>query len=328
MKDKSESSLQASLSQVSNFFLDNNIFWVLAGDRTGKKIENWNQGLKDYGICTSPRSLNHAASAFSLLESVKGQNKLPSPGKELLASEIVDVEEYKAFVFEKAKAHFSSLSWLQDKDLRIASQKLKENLPGFGRSFYELVIEQDLLKEGFARHLWESLAYDFVINLRSPPQINHEAWDASFYIDLVKGPAQGHNISFAKAAVRHFHRMREDLDLARGRKKKFLDNIRLKSTKDHLDGVLITFAVGGLLHAGQLEPVLCFTADENIRRIKDRLFAQRALLEASYLHATEMSSGKKLPFVPLKPQPGHVFICDYQGNFREHIDVSTVSSLR
>ncbi len=327
MEANQADSKQVLLAQIPNFFLDNNIFWVLAGDQTGDKVANWNRGLIDRGICPTPRPVHHAVTAFSFLESIKGQNKIPPLEKELLVTGIVDVESYKVFAFEKAKAHFSSISWLQAEKLRVASRKLKEPLPKLGRDLYELVIEHNLNNDDFAKWLWNSLAYDFVTNLSAPPHIGRDVWDASFYVDLVRGPAHGHNFSLARATVRHFIRIKQEIDLSRRRKKEFLSNIRLKSTGDHLDGDLVTFAVGGLLHEERMEPVICFTADANVQRTKDRIFAQKSLLNAAHSRMAEMGLESKLPFSPLKPQYGHVFICDYQGRIKDQIDVSTIDRI-
>lgn len=81
------------LLNIPRFYLDNNIFWALAKDHKGKKLDQFNRSLSDHKIIDSPRSVELIASPFSLLESIGSPHRTIDPPKIDIPQELLEAAD-------------------------------------------------------------------------------------------------------------------------------------------------------------------------------------------------------------------------------------------
>lgn len=314
---------------ISRYYLDNNIFWALAKDHGGKKLDHFNRSLIELNIIDSPRSVELLASPFSLLESIGSPHrKIETPQielpKELL--EEGDPENIKEYLLKSSIAYFSKTPSLSLNSLQNAVEVQSNFGTEFGRDLFKRVISNYTRSSSFEEYIHQALAFDYIQKYPYPKELIKKMV-TSFAVGAFRAPEQGYNICWSRI-IGHLWNSIEPSDLERYQISKE-DNLKVKRedylykfNSDLMDTELTHIAAVGWCADENLHPVICFTSDPP-EKVKFRIAIYKALLDSVEERISKIN--EEISFKPIPFQPGLVAICEHRScRILEVFDVSQI----
>lgn len=313
----------------SRFYLDNNIFWALAKDHKGKKLDQFSRSLVEFKVIDSPRSVELLASPFSLLESIGSPHRRIEPLQIELSKELLkagDPEDIKEFLLNSSISYFSKIPSLGLNSLQDAVEEQSNFGTEFGRDLFKRVISNYTRSSSFEEYIHQALAFDYIQKYPYPKEMI-QRMVTSFAVDAFRAPGQGYNICWARI-IGHLWNSIEPKDFKRYQISKE-DDLKVKRedylykfNSDLMDTELTHISTVGWCADEKLHPVICFTSDPP-EKVKFRIAIYKALLSSAEERISKIK--EEIPFKPIPFQPGFVAICEHRScRILEVFDVSQI----
>lgn len=316
------------------FLFDNNFFWALCKDRTGKKISCFNEALAKTKVISGRVNVEFLFSPFTLLESIGSPHRgIPSPRTEpkphLLTSKMIP--ELFAELYEQAYDYYSHHPSISCEVIKEKVAEQRNYGSSFGRDFFEKVIAHNTKREGFESSIYSALALDFIQTYQYPPHLQDDVI-TTFIDHIVRMPSHGLNVSWARVIDPAWKRNADDFErhglISKADRRKVRDeDYCFKRTTDMVDTEVTHYATVGWYFESQLHPVVCFTSDLVSEKIKFRIGLYKFLAGQIETFLTDKEkAGNALPFKRIPLAAGRVAICDQQsGDILEVISVIDIA---